>query len=55
MTILSQIKRWKDEETISAEQEKLLAGVVLEDPFSLALEVNFLLYAGVLAFIAGLG
>jgi hypothetical protein len=40
---------------ISREQHALLAGLSRAEPFSLFLELNILLYAGVLAFVAGLG
>jgi hypothetical protein len=40
---------------ISPEQSILLAGLSRGEPFSIFLELNVLLYAGILAFIAGLG
>ncbi|ADW68653.1 DUF2157 domain-containing protein [Granulicella tundricola] len=55
MTILSRIRDWKDQGNISPDQEALLTNLALEQPFSLSLELNVLLYAGVLAFVAGLG
>jgi Predicted membrane protein (DUF2157) len=55
MTILVRLERWKDQGAISPEQHALLASLTREDPFSLFLELNVLLYAGVLAFVAGLG
>ena len=55
MTILTRLEKWKDNGTISPEQHALLAGLARGEPFSLYLELNILLYAGVLAFVAGLG
>jgi hypothetical protein len=55
MTILTRLERWKAQGTISPEQHAYLAGLSRGEPFSLFLELNVLLYAGVLAFVAGLG
>jgi len=55
MTMLDRLEIWEKEGRISPEQQALFAGLVREDPFSLSLELNILLYAGVLAFVAGLG
>lgn len=55
MTILTRLERWKESGTISPEQHTLLAGLSRGEPFSIFLELNVLLYAGILAFIAGLG
>jgi hypothetical protein len=55
MTILTRLEQWKEQGTISAEQCAHLAGLSRGEPFSLYLELNVLLYAGVLAFVAGLG
>jgi hypothetical protein len=55
MTILTRLEQWKENGTISPEQHTLLAGLSRGDPFSVFLELNLLLYAGVLAFVAGLG
>jgi hypothetical protein len=55
MTILSRLEQWKEQGKISPEQHAHLAGLSLGEPFSLFLELNVLLYAGVLAFVAGLG
>src|SRR5258707_8131501 len=55
MTILARLEHWKQQGKISAEQQAHLAGLSLGEPFSLFLELNILLYAGVLAFVAGLG
>ena len=55
MTILARLEQWKQESKISPEQHAYLAGLCRGEPFSLFLELNILLYAGVLAFVAGLG
>ena len=55
MTILARLEHWKEQGAISPEQHAHLASLCREEPFSLFLELNVLLYAGVLAFVAGLG
>lgn len=55
MTILARLEHWKEQGAISPEQHARLAGLCRGSPFSLFLELNVLLYAGVLAFVAGLG
>jgi len=55
MTILDRLELWKEQGAISAEQQVHLASLSRGEPCSLSLELNILLYAGVLAFIAGLG
>jgi len=55
MTILDRLELWKQQGAISSDQQTDLASLVREEPFSLSLELNILLYAGVLAFVAGLG
>jgi hypothetical protein len=55
MTILTRLEQWKEQGKISPEQHAHLAGLSREEPLSLFLELNVLLYAGVLAFVAGLG
>src|SRR5580658_10086433 len=55
MTILTRLEQWKEQSKISPEQHAHLAGLSRGEPFSLFLELNTLLYAGVLAFVAGLG
>jgi hypothetical protein len=55
MTILTRLEQWKEQDIISPEQHTLLAGLSRGEPFSVFLELNILLYAGVLAFVAGLG
>ncbi len=55
MTILARLENWKEQGAISQEQHALLSSLSRGEPFSLFLELNLLLYAGVLAFVAGLG
>lgn len=55
MTIFTRLEQWTDRGLITPEQKTLLAGLVRGEPFSLFLELNVLLYAGILAFVAGLG
>ncbi len=55
MTILTRLEQWKEQGKISPEQCAHLADLARAEPFSLFLELNVLLYAGVLAFVAGLG
>src|SRR5882757_9893126 len=55
MTILTRLEQWKEHGTISPDQHTLLAGLSRGEPFSLFLELNILLYAGILAFVTGLG
>jgi hypothetical protein len=55
MTILTRLERWQEQGAITPEQHAHLAGLARGEPFSLFLELNILLYAGVVAFVAGLG
>lgn len=55
MTILTRLELWKGQGKISPEQHAHLAGLSRGEPLSLFLELNVLLYTGVLAFVAGLG
>lgn len=55
MTILDRLEHWSEQGAISLDQHAYLAGLCRREPFSLFLELNVLLYAGVLAFVAGLG
>jgi hypothetical protein len=55
MTILTRLEQWKEQGILSPEQHTLLEGLSRGEPFSLFLELNLLLYAGILAFVAGLG
>ena len=54
MTILARLEHWKEQGAISQEQHVYLASLARRELFSLSLELNVLLYAGVLAFVAGL-
>jgi len=55
MTILTRLEQWKEQGVLSPEQHTFLAGLSRGEPFSVFVELNILLYAGVLAFVAGLG
>jgi hypothetical protein len=55
MDILTRLEQWKDRGVISADQHALLSGLSRNEPLSVFLELNVLLYAGVIAFVAGLG
>ena len=55
MNILARLEHWKKEGEISPEQQVYLASLCRGEPLSVFLELNILLYAGVLAFVAGLG
>jgi hypothetical protein len=55
MKIITRLEQWKEHGVISAEQHTFLAGLSRGEPFSLFLELNILLYAGILTFVAGLG
>ena len=55
MTILDRLEQWKEQGAISQRQYTLLASLTREEPFSVFRELNVLLYAGVLAFVVGLG
>jgi hypothetical protein len=55
MTILARLEHWREQGAMSPEQHAYLAGLCRGESFSLFLELNILLYAGVLAFVAGLG
>jgi len=55
MNILTRLEQWKEQGKISPDQCAHLASLTRGEPFSLFLELNVLLYAAVLAFVAGLG
>jgi len=55
MTLLTRLEHWKERGVISPEQHTLLAGLSRGEPFSVFLELNILLYVGILALVAGLG
>ena len=55
LNILGRLENWKQQGAISVEQQARLASLCRREPLSVSLELNVLLYAGVLAFVAGLG
>ena len=55
MTIQTRLDQWKDHGILSTEQHTLLSGLSRGEPLSVFLELNILLYAGILTFAAGLG
>ena len=55
MNILVRLDHWREQGAISPQQHVYLAALARREPFSLFLELNILFYAGVLAFVAGLG
>lgn len=55
MTILTRLEQWKQQGILSPDQHTLLSALSRRSPLSLFLELNLLLYAGILAFVAGLG
>lgn len=55
MTILGRLEQWKASGLLSPEQHTLLVGLSRGEPLSVFLELNILLYAGILALVAGLG
>ena len=55
MTIETYLAAWRDAGLVSTEQAAALSAIVRKDRFSVSLELNSLLYLGVLAFVAGLG
>ena len=54
MTMVERLSRWKDEGVITPAQFERLGAIVRKDRFSVALELNALLYLGVLSIAAGL-
>lgn len=54
MTMAGRLSQWKDEGVITAAQFEALGVIVRKDRFSVSLELNALLYFGVLAIAAGL-
>ena len=54
MTTLDRLDRWKAGGVISADQHVLLRALVRQDRFSLFVEINALLYIGVLSVVGGL-
>ena len=54
MTVLGRLERWKEQGAIAG-AARAFGEPRPGEPFSVFLELNVLLYAGVLAFVAGLG
>ena len=54
MTTLDRLDRWKASGVIGADQHVLLQALVRQDRFSLFVEINALLYIGVLSAVGGL-
>lgn len=54
MTTLDRLDRWKASGVIDADQHRLLQSLVRQDRFSLFVEINALLYIGVLSVVGGL-
>jgi hypothetical protein len=55
MTMVTRLEKWQERGVISAEQFTFLSGLSRGEPLSVFLELNILLYAGILAFVGGLG
>jgi len=55
MTTLDALERWRSTGAITGEQHAVLTTIVRKDRFSVFLELNALLYLGVVSFVAGLG
>ena len=54
MTMVERLSRWKDEGVMTPAQFERLGAIVRKDRFSVSLELNALLYLGVLSIAAGL-
>jgi hypothetical protein len=55
MTVLTRLEQWKSTGAISGAQCDLLSALVRKDRFTVFVELNTLLYLGVLSFVAGVG
>src|SRR5260221_11868725 len=55
MTTLQQLERWRSTGAITAEQHAAISAIVRKDRLSVFLELNALLYLGVVLFAYGLG
>lgn len=55
MTTLARLERWKADGAITGAQFDAIAPLVRKDLFSVFVELNGLLYLGVLSFVAGVG
>lgn len=51
----ARLKQWRTRDAITAEQYVALGALARQDPFSLFVELNALLYLGVIALVGGLG
>jgi Predicted membrane protein (DUF2157) len=55
MTTLQQLERWRSTGAITADQHAAISAIVRKERFSVFLELNALLYLGVVIFASGLG
>ena len=55
MTTMSRLEQWKENGLITPAQFDAIAPLVRKDLFSVFIELNALLFLGVLSFIAGVG
>jgi hypothetical protein len=55
MSVLTRLEQWKNTGAISGAQCDVLSALVRKDRFSVFVELNTLLYVGVLSFVAGVG
>jgi predicted membrane protein DUF2157 len=55
MTTLDRLEQWKKTGVITDEQNTVLRALIQKDRFSVFLELNALLYVGVVSLVAGLG
>lgn len=55
MTTLARLEQWKDSGLITGGQFDAIARIVRKERFSIFVELNALLYLGVISFIAGVG
>src|SRR6476659_2236720 len=55
MTTIARLEQWKDSGLMTGEQFEAIARIVRKDRFSIFVELNALLYLGVVSLIAGVG
>jgi hypothetical protein len=55
MTLLEYLERWTSTGAITGEQYRAIAAIARQDRFSVFVELNALLYLGVVSFVAGAG
>ena len=55
MTTIERLERWRQSGAIREEQFQKISALVRKERFSVFLELNFLLYLGVVSFVAGAG